>query len=213
MSQIHEEDSDISSNDSLVEQSHFQSRKAQGEKYSFATSRLVLKHHFLLDNQSSVHVFCNPDYVTDIRRAEWAMQLKSNGGKLPINYIANYEGFAEAVWFSKDAITNVLSLARLKQEYRVSYDGEDFIVHCASNGYSDMVFVPHKSGLHVYNSQDPRGLASSPSLRQWRGTCQCLLRSKLKKLTWIGISTQVSHTHISQIINGYCKQITFKVVL
>ena len=42
----------------------------------------------------------------------------------------------------------------------ITYDGEDFIIHRAAKGYSDMVFKPHKSGLHVYDPDDPRGLAS-----------------------------------------------------
>jgi hypothetical protein len=48
----------------------------------------------------------------------------------------------------------------VKKEYPVSYDGEAFIIHRAASGYSDMVFVPHPSGLHVWDPQDPRGLAS-----------------------------------------------------
>ena len=74
--------------------------------------------------------------------------------------IGNYEGFKEDVWYNDQAITNVLSFTLVKNEYPVSYDGEAFIAHRAASGYSDMVFVPHPSGLHVWDPQDPRGLAS-----------------------------------------------------
>ena len=57
-------------------------------------------------------------------------------------------------------MTNILSLSCVKREYEVSYDGEDFIIHCAKHGYSDMVFKPHPSGLHVYDQDDPQGHAS-----------------------------------------------------
>ena len=57
-------------------------------------------------------------------------------------------------------MTNILSLAKVKQEYPVSYNGDDFIVHRAKHGYTDMVFKPHPSGLHVFDEDDPRGLAS-----------------------------------------------------
>ena len=172
MSQIHEEDdSDISDDDS--EQSHAQicdasalvfmtkmEQRTTGPKYSFATTKVKMSDHLLLDNQSSVHVFCNPEYVSDIRAAAWEMQLKSNGGKLPITEIADFEGFEEAVWFSERAMTNILSLARVKKEYPVTYEGDDFIIHRSSKGFSDMVFVPDPSGLHVYDPCDKRGLAS-----------------------------------------------------
>ena len=72
----------------------------------------------------------------------------------------DFEGFNEPVWFLEKAITNILLLLRVKNEYAISYDGKDFIVHQALKGYSDMVFVPHLSGLHVFNPHDSRGLAS-----------------------------------------------------
>ncbi len=57
-------------------------------------------------------------------------------------------------------MTNILSFSLAKSEYDITYDGDAFIIHRAAKGYSDMVFKPHKSGLHVYDPDDPRGLAS-----------------------------------------------------
>jgi hypothetical protein len=57
-------------------------------------------------------------------------------------------------------MTNILSFSLVKSEYDITYDGDAFIIHQAVKGYSDMVFKPHKSGLHVYDPDDPRGLAS-----------------------------------------------------
>jgi hypothetical protein len=92
--------------------------------------------------------------------------LESNGGKLTISDIATYEGFEESVWFSEEAITNILSLAAVKREYEVSYNEDAFIIHRARHGYPDMVFKPHASGLHVLDANDPRSVASyAPSVR------------------------------------------------
>ena len=57
-------------------------------------------------------------------------------------------------------MTNILSFSLVKSEYDITYDRDAFIIHWAVKGYSDMVFKPHKSGLHVYDPDDPRGLAS-----------------------------------------------------
>ncbi len=57
-------------------------------------------------------------------------------------------------------MTNILSLSQVKQEYDVSYDGDDFIIHCAKRGYPDMVFKTHSSGLHVLDVHDSRSQAS-----------------------------------------------------
>jgi hypothetical protein len=88
------------------------------------------------------------------------MMLKSNGGSLPINEVAYFEEFKRETWFSRNATTNILSFSLVKSEYDITYDGDAFIIHQASKDYSDMVFKPHKSRLHVYDPDDPRGLAS-----------------------------------------------------
>ena len=88
------------------------------------------------------------------------MVLKSNGGKLPISQVADFEGFETETWFSRNAMTNILSFSLVRSEYDVTYDGDSFIIHRAAKGFPDMVFKPHKSGLNVYDPNDPRGLAS-----------------------------------------------------
>jgi hypothetical protein len=162
LSQVHEDIGTLHDDESFEEQSHAQiSMVMCGKKsYSFATGKFSMRNHLLLDNQSLVHVFCNPQYVTDVSSAERQLQLTSNGGNLPISEVADFDGFNKEVWYSEDAINNILSLSLVKHEYSISYDGEDFIIHRAKHGYADMVFKPHPSGLHVYDPDDPWGHAS-----------------------------------------------------
>jgi hypothetical protein len=162
LSQVSEVVDNFSDNASIGAQSHAQvGRIGLGNRgYAFASRSLSLRDYVLLDNQSSVHVFCNPELVGDVRKAARHLELESNGGKLPISSIANVDGFEKSVWFSEDAMTNILSLSQVKQEYDVSYDGNDFIIHRAKRGYPDMVFKPHSSGLHVLDMNDSRSQAS-----------------------------------------------------
>jgi hypothetical protein len=46
--------------------------------YAFATRALLLRNHLLLDNQSSVHIMCNPNFVNNIRKSSQSMILNSN---------------------------------------------------------------------------------------------------------------------------------------
>jgi hypothetical protein len=158
MSQVSEENGAFADDDSIGAQSH--ALVDQNSSYAFVIGKATMRECLLLDNQSLVHVFCNPEYVDNIRAAERELSRQSNGGTLPISDIANFNGFEESVWYSDDAMINILSLSYVKCEYAVSYDREDFIIHHAKHGYIDMVFKPHLSGLHVYDQDDPQGHAS-----------------------------------------------------
>ena len=162
MSQVSEEYEFLGDDASIGAQSHAQvGRIGLGNReYAFASQSQSLRGQVLLDNQSSVHVFCNRDMVGNIRKAKRTLELESNGGKLPISTIASVDGFEEEVWFSEEAMTNILSLAVVKREYEVSYDGDDFIIHRAKHGFPDMFFKPHSSGLHVLDVDDSRSHAS-----------------------------------------------------
>jgi hypothetical protein len=109
---------------------------------------LSLRNHLLLDNQSSVLIMCNPDFVNNIRESSQPMIL-NNGGSLPINEVADFDGFKRETWFSRNAMTNILFFSLVKSEYDITYDRDAFIINWAAKGYSDMVFKPHKSRLHV----------------------------------------------------------------
>ncbi len=158
MNQVSEEIGAFADDDSIGAQSH--ALVDWNSSYAFAIGTATMRECLLLDNQSLVHVFCNTEYVDNIRAAERELSLQSNGGTLPISDIINFNGFEESVWYSNDAMTNILSLSCIKREYAVSYDGEDFIIQRAKHGYTDMVFKPHPGELHVYDQDDPQGHAS-----------------------------------------------------
>lgn len=122
MSQVSKEFEHLDDDGSIGAQSHAQvsSIGLDSRGFAFAARPNLLRGQVLLDNQSSVHVFCDPELVTYIRRAGRKWCLESNGGSIYISDIASYEGFEESVWFSKLAMTNILSLAVVKREYEVS---------------------------------------------------------------------------------------------
>jgi protein tyrosine phosphatase len=80
--------------------------------------------------------------------------IQSNGGTLMARKLATIQGYQHKVWFDKQAITNILSLANVSKQYRVTSDSgnsKGFIVHRDTAGLTDMHFRLHDLGLHVYN--------------------------------------------------------------
>jgi hypothetical protein len=82
------------------------------------------------------------------------MCLKTNAGTMLVGQKASIPGYTKRVWFSSRAITNIVALSNLIQQYRVNYDSNElmFVVHREPQK-PNMEFKMHESGLHYY---DPR---------------------------------------------------------
>ena len=87
----------------------------------------------LLYNQSTVNVFYNERMLHNIRKASCWMDIHCNSGKARTDFIGYLPGFGP-VWYHKNSIANILSLAkfeRMKGVEHVSYHtkrGSKFIV-------------------------------------------------------------------------------------
>ena len=87
------------------------------------------------------------------------MRLKSNGGAMTVNRKATLPGYHKDVWFSTRAITNIIALRNIIQQYRVTYDSNDlmFVVHRELANKPNMEFRMHESGLHYYDPREETG--------------------------------------------------------
>ncbi len=101
----------------------------------------------LLDNQLTVDIFCNKEFISNIQQAPEPLILKSNGGELITHHIANVADYDEPVWFSKKTITNIFTLKNMKKQYRVTYNSleETFLVHCKAMGLPNLLFKEQRA--------------------------------------------------------------------
>jgi hypothetical protein len=81
---------------------------------------LNLREVILLDSQSTTNIFCNPEFVEDIRPADTPLCLNTNGGVLITNLKATVPSFGE-VWFNPDAIANIFCMADIDDKYGMDW--------------------------------------------------------------------------------------------
>jgi hypothetical protein len=91
----------------------------------------VPKEWILLDNQSTVDVFYNKDLLDNVRRSDTCMEIHCNAGVTSTDLIGDLPGYGP-VWYHPNGIANILSLARVKEKHRVTFDSagkNKFMVH------------------------------------------------------------------------------------
>ena len=76
-------------------------------------SKLDLTQVILLDNQSTMDLFCNELLVSTMFESKAPIRLKINGRTMKVNNKATLNGYERPVWFSKDAITNIIALKNI----------------------------------------------------------------------------------------------------
>jgi hypothetical protein len=132
-----------------------QPRIANLFKQAGSKIKLDLREIIILDSQSTMNLFCNAALVRKTSKSKSSMRLKSNNGTMAVSHKATLQGYNKSVWFSTRAITNIIALRNLIEQYRVTYDSDDlmFVVHRELESRPNMEFRMHESGLHYY---DPR---------------------------------------------------------
>ena len=83
-----------------------------------------MKELVLLDSNSTDTVFCNKNYVTNIRKANKLLILKTKGGEIVTTQICDVP-YLGTQWFNKNAVTNIIRLADIAEKYQVTMDTED----------------------------------------------------------------------------------------
>ena len=123
-----------------------------------------LKNAMVLDSGSSVDLMCNPDFLQDITISPSPCTLQTNGGQVQVvqqGVLPNYG----PVPFHEDAVTNLMSLAKLTDKHRVTFDSavdNAFYVHAPNKtvrfgrNSSDLYCVPTHRLNYVRSMLPPR---------------------------------------------------------
>jgi hypothetical protein len=119
---------------------------------------MIPKSWILLDNQSTVDMFVNPSLLRNIRKVPNKMTITCNAGVTTTNLIGELPGYG-TVWYHRDGIANILSLARVTKKHRVTFDshnGNSFIIHKPNN--TQHTFKESEHGLYYLDTSQSGGL-------------------------------------------------------
>ena len=75
--------------------------------------KLYIRTVVLLDNKSTMDLFCNPDLVEYIQKVKEPLRIQYNGRDVSVNQKYNVPGYNNKVWFSRIYITKIVELKNL----------------------------------------------------------------------------------------------------
>jgi len=105
----------------------------------------------LLDSQSTISVFHNANMLANIHCSDHTLHALTNDVHQDSHMIRDFPNLGE-VWFNKDSITNILSLAEVCKVCCVNMDTNCApAMHVHKLDGSVMIFREHDSGFYVYN--------------------------------------------------------------
>ena len=68
----------------------------------------IPKDWCILDNQSTINVFRNGKYLKNIRQVENHVVIKCNAGTRKTNWVGDFPGYPEAIWYDPGGIANII---------------------------------------------------------------------------------------------------------
>ena len=108
----------------------------------------------LLDSQSTIDVFSNPELLTKVHMIDTTLRIRCNAGVKTTNYRGYLNGYGW-VWYYPQGIANILSLSRVKEKYRVTFDSAlDNCFHVHKENGKILHFKEASRRLYYFDTED-----------------------------------------------------------
>ena len=106
----------------------------------------------LLDNQSTVDIFCESSLLDNIHESNHTMKVHCNAGELTTNMMGTFRNYG-TVWYSAHGIANIISFANARKNgYDIRYDNGNNTFILMRHGCDPIMFQQSPSGLYYYDT-------------------------------------------------------------
>ena len=124
------------------------------EKSNTRSKAGISESWILLDSQSTIDVFSNPDMLTRVHRINTTLRIRCNAGTKTTDYRGYLSGYGW-VWYYPQGIANILSLSRVKEKYRVTFDSAlDNCFHVHKDNGKILTFKEASRRLYYFDTKD-----------------------------------------------------------
>ena len=124
-----------------------------GMSFSVQCKHTIPTTWILLDNQATADVFSNATLLCDIHEVTTPLHIHGITGVQVITQQGTLPGHG-VVWYHPHVTVNILRMARLKQQYHITYDsGKDnaFIVREPDTTHTKYIFQETNDGLYYHD--------------------------------------------------------------
>ena len=123
-----------------------------GMTFSVKSNHTIPTTWILLNNQATADIFGNADLLDDIHEVTTPLHIHGITGVLMITQQGILPGHG-TVWYHPHVSINILSMAKLKQQYHITYDSgkeNEFIVREHDNTQIKYIFHESRDGLYYH---------------------------------------------------------------
>jgi hypothetical protein len=120
---------------------------------SFAQMEESMRNWVLIDTASTVNVFCNQEFVRDIKKTI-PLVVHTNAGPFTVQEKAKLPWHDMEVWFDPNAITNILSFAIMQAKFPFVYDNSKADTFIVKTPRGELEFTPLSKNLYLHK---PKG--------------------------------------------------------